>query len=298
MHEDNFRKITCAVARDYDMVDYLSKLGIEVVKIRGNDFWYHSPLRQEKTPSFKINRKMNRWFDFGEGAGGNLIDFAIRYNNCTAGDFLQMLADGQYALHQPGSVLAAPAKQTITILGDHSLRSTALLNYLKERRIPLHFAENYCREVCYQLGKGTYSAIGFKNNSGGFELRNEHFKGSSSPKDITTILNKAQELSVVEGSFDFLSYLVMIGQEPAMDFLILNSLALFDRALPIMEQYAKVHLYLDNDKAGKNCVLQARSVSDRYVDESALYHNYKDLNDFLGHKPIDNGEHDFGEHTA
>ncbi len=48
--------------------------------------------------------------------------------------------------------------------------------------------------------------MGFKNNFGGFELRNKYFKGSSSPKEITLISNNSPDrLNVFEGFMDFLS---------------------------------------------------------------------------------------------
>jgi len=43
-----------------------------------------------------------------------------------------------------------------------------LCRYLKQRRI-----------------EKIFKAIGFKNNAGGYELRNEYFKGSSCPKYIS-----------------------------------------------------------------------------------------------------------------
>ncbi len=75
----NFSKQRLSIeeARQTDMVDYLSKLGYEPAKVRGINYWYLSPLREERTPSFKINRKLNRWYDHGLGKGGNIIDFAI-----------------------------------------------------------------------------------------------------------------------------------------------------------------------------------------------------------------------------
>ncbi len=63
--------------KQLDMVEYLEKLGYQPRKIRNNDFWYLSPLRDEKTASFKVNRKLNAWYDFGLGQGGNIIDFCI-----------------------------------------------------------------------------------------------------------------------------------------------------------------------------------------------------------------------------
>lgn len=44
-----------------------------------------------------------------------------------------------------------------------------------------------------------YRAVGFKNNAGGYELRNEYFKGSSAPKYVSYIDNKANNISVFEG---------------------------------------------------------------------------------------------------
>src|SRR5919199_1336957 len=70
-------KASCEEVRQMDIVSYLSSLGYQPSKIRNHDYWYHSPLRNEKTPSFKVNRKLNRWYDHGIGKGGNLIDFAI-----------------------------------------------------------------------------------------------------------------------------------------------------------------------------------------------------------------------------
>ncbi len=76
---------SCLEAKQMDIVQYLSSIGYEPAKIRNCDYWYLSPLRDEKTPSFKVNRKLNRWYDHGIGKGGNVIDFAILYNNCTVG---------------------------------------------------------------------------------------------------------------------------------------------------------------------------------------------------------------------
>ncbi|MBT1687384.1 CHC2 zinc finger domain-containing protein [Dawidia soli] len=73
--------LTCATARQIDLVYYLASLGYTPAKIRNNDYWYLSPFRDEKTPSFKIDRKLNVWYDHGEGTGGNLIDFGTRYLN-------------------------------------------------------------------------------------------------------------------------------------------------------------------------------------------------------------------------
>ncbi|MDQ6845614.1 MAG: CHC2 zinc finger domain-containing protein [Bacteroidota bacterium] len=74
-------KLNCVAANRIDLVDYLSNLGYRPQKIKNNDYWYLSPLRNEKTASFKVNRKLNVWFDFGEGNGGDLVDLECNILN-------------------------------------------------------------------------------------------------------------------------------------------------------------------------------------------------------------------------
>lgn len=60
----------------------------------------------------------------------------------------------------------------------------------------------------YRIGGKPYFALAFKNDSGGYELRNPRFKGSTS-KDITHIRQKGEPRDtcfVFEGFMDFLSF--------------------------------------------------------------------------------------------
>ena len=82
---------SCAEARQIDLVGYLAQLGHHPVQVRHPNYWYLSPLRKEKTPSFKVNQKLNCWYDHGLGQGGNLIDFGIRYHGCTVSELLHHL---------------------------------------------------------------------------------------------------------------------------------------------------------------------------------------------------------------
>ena len=58
------------------LADFLSRLGHEPATRKGTRLWYKSPLRQEQTPSFKVETTLNCWYDFGLGKGGNIIDLA------------------------------------------------------------------------------------------------------------------------------------------------------------------------------------------------------------------------------
>jgi hypothetical protein len=260
-------------------------LGHEPTKVRKDDYWYLSPLRNEKTASFKVNRKLNRWYDHGLGKGGSLIDFGIEYHHCTISELLVKLS-GRFSFQKPVILhpeIANKPEQGIEILEDSRLSSFALLNYLRQRHIPVEIAEKYCREVRYDLNGKTWYGIGFKNDSGGWEIRNPYFKGSSSPKDITTFRNGKDEASVFEGFIDFLSFITIHKNIPEnnQDFVVLNSVSFFEKARPFMEQHWAVRLYLDRDTTGQRITRRALSMNERYIDESKLYKNHKDLNDWL-----------------
>ena len=273
--------------RDLDLVNYLASLGHEPRKIRGNDFWYLSPLRNERVPSFKVNRKINRWYDFGLGQGGNLIDFAIRYQGCSVGDFCSTFAlrNKTETIGLMKRTSACNPDNKIEIKEIVSLRSDGLLTYLRERRISIRIADFYCKEVRYRVGNTHFFSIGFPNRSGGFELRNAYFKSSSSPKDISLLKGSSDKLLVFEGFMDFLTFRTFHPEldESKRNFLILNSISLFERARNQMESHRYVGLYLDHDKAGLACTQQALSLSTCYHDESTMYKNFKDLNEWAMH---------------
>src|SRR4051812_48036860 len=86
-----YKLFTCVEARKIDFVDYLFSLGFKPAKIRNNDYWYLSTLRDEAEASFKVNRKLNTWYDFALGKGGNLIDFRRFYNECLTTELLEKL---------------------------------------------------------------------------------------------------------------------------------------------------------------------------------------------------------------
>jgi hypothetical protein len=48
-----------------------------------------------------------------------------------------------------------------------------------------------------------------------------------------------------------------------------------------MEKHQSIHLYLDQDEAGRKNTKQALKRSPNFKDESKLYKGYKDLNDWL-----------------
>ena len=283
------KKINCNEAKRMDIVTYLESLSIKPQTVNGNDYWYLSPLRDEKTPSFKINRKLNVWYDHGIGQGGNLVDLGILLHHCSVQEFLGKLNSlgDSFSFHQP---VMPPqksdevAEKKIKLIAADTLTDPILCHYLETRNIPVEIAKNYCRQITYMNGEKQFYAIGFKNNSGGFELRSPNFKSTVSPKDFTFLnAQKFDAVAVFEGFTDFLS-LIASGKQilPELtNFLVLNSLSFFEKARPVMEQHERVYLLLDNDAAGKNCAKRALSLSHQYNDLSNRYEEDKDINEWL-----------------
>jgi hypothetical protein len=294
------KKLSCAEVNQIDIVDYLSRLGYAPQKISNNDYWYLSPLRDEKTASFKVYRKMNAWYDHATGKGGRLVDFGTLYHNCSVKDFLEKIniEKGLIVSFHPHYFSLAGEKKDLSeqpgkikILSSDEITEPELLQYLKERQIPITIASQFCEQVCFELYSKKRLAIGFKNDNGGYELRNQYFKGSSTPKQPKLIVqNDTKELFVFEGFFSFLSFqtLQQLNKKnnielPARqaDFLILNSLSFFEKNRETMEKYSNTHLFLDRDSAGIKFTQQALQWSKKYIDQSHTYKKYKDLNEFL-----------------
>jgi DNA primase len=297
------KKLKCEQAKEIDLVDYLASLGHRPVKTSNQDYWYLSPFRDEKTASFKVNRQKNVWYDHALGKGGDLIDFGTQYHNCSVSELLDRLSEYQtrpvLSFHPPtvagnlpiaNSRFAGEKKEAndskIVILNTRPLAAEQLLNYLQKRCIPQEIASRFCKEVDFLLYGKKHTVIGFQNNAGGYELRNENFKGSSSPKGVTFIDNRTDDIVVFEGVFSFLSFCTVNKNltAPLSNCLVLNSLSFFEKSRPLIEQFSQIHLLLDRDIAGMNCTKQALQWDrEKYIDRSDFYQNHKDLNDWLSH---------------
>ncbi|OJU22808.1 MAG: hypothetical protein BGN92_02815 [Sphingobacteriales bacterium 41-5] len=277
--------------KSIQITDLLERLGHKPDKIRDKEYWYKSPFRKEDTASFKVNIIINTWFDMAEWKGGNIVDLAIRlFNEPDLSKLLNKIENQFFSLRQQMSFQKSevqeskketPNESKIEIIKIGQLQNQALLDYLASRHIDDTIAAQYCREIHYKVESKQYHAIGFKNNSGGFELRNKYFKGAFRPKDFTFIDKQRTELAVVEGFFDFLTLRTNWSLlTKSTNYLILNSLALFEKAMPLMKQHEKVYLLLDHDEPGTSATSMAIKMSRKFEDMSDLYQGHKDLNEW------------------
>jgi len=283
-------RMTLDQIKALDIVAWLAGLGFAPVTVKkGYEYWFLSPLREEAHASFKVNQQLNRWYDFGLAAGGNLVDLGLRYYGCTISELLVRFNDGggvgAQVLHLPKPVVAEPQ---LVVTDVRPIFSFPLKNYLHERGIPVAVADEFCAEVRYKVGGHELYGIGFKNDAGGYEIRSKIAKSSSAPKTITSLNYGASSVQVFEGFFDLLSWRVLHPYDDARatNLVVLNSVALFERALPFLESHERVHLWLDNDSTGKRYLNQALALGARYRDESGFYSQFKDLNEWLCGKGV------------
>jgi hypothetical protein len=287
MNRNDDNLLSPAQINALDIVSFLDTLGYFPTRVSFPHHWYLSPLRPEKTASFKVNSKLNAWWDFGIQQGGNLVKFLSLYYSCSVSEvplhFSATLPIRIVPLFSPAS---KPVEDNaIRNLNVSSLLAPSLLRYLSRRRIAQNVAQKFCQQASYTVRQKEYYAIAFPNRSGGYELRNEYFKGSSSPKDVTLITGGNSTLCVFEGFIDFLSYQTALNSlpVPSRDYLILNTLGFLGACQDVICSYPSVFLFLDNDTAGSEATAIATSWSNTIADQRSLYAAHKDVNDWLCH---------------
>ncbi|VXB83457.1 toprim domain-containing protein [Maribacter litoralis] len=279
-------KLTCEEARKIDIINYLSENSILPIRENNNSAFFLSIFRQETKASLKVDKRLNLWFDFGEGQGGNIIDLVIKFKGVNVSEALNILSNNStpFFFHQQPIHLEI-SQTKIVVKAVKPIQHLGLINYLETRGISISTARSICKEVHFILNEKKYFSIGLKNLSKGWELRNKYFKSGSSPKDISLIKNSSTTLMVTEGMFDMLSLLEMDNSLiKKADLLILNSCSFHEKLMNYKNDYDEIDLYLDHDETG-------RKITDKFVNEqmnfqdcSKLYLGYNDVNDWLINK--------------
>ena len=288
MKEEDLSRI-----KRYPIVEYLERKGIKPVRRTPSYALYHSPLREETHPSFKVDTEKNLWIDYGEGRGGSIIDLCMRMEGCTLSEAIRRLGQnasdkGTYSSlndfvpNNPQPVMAVNGARRLIEISD--TLPPHLQDYLtKERCIDLEKAMPFLKCISYEVRGRRYQAIGFANLSAGYELRDDKtFKGTIAPKDITPIFtDRAEPVCIFEGFMDFLSFLSM-KEEITNHCLVMNSVSNVARTIRYLNDRHLTHIraFLDNDEAGRRTVQDFIKAGFHVEDMNIHYKDFKDLNDF------------------
>ena len=292
-----------SLIKRYPIVEYLERKGIKSVRRTPSYALYRSPLREDMHPSFKVDTEKNLWIDYAEGKGGSIIDLYMRLEGCTLLEAIRQLGrndpdDTAHSL-QRERVQDTSKQESIRqaastnggarrLIGISDTLPLHLQKYLTEERcINIEKATPFLRCISYEVRGHHYQAIGFANQSGGYELRdNGTFKGTIAPKDITPIFSdRAEPVCIFEGFIDFLSFLSM-KEEVINHCLVMNSVSNVARSIRYLNdrQVSSIRTFLDNDEAGRRATEDFMEAGFKVDDMSVHYRNFKDLNEYHIHR--------------
>ena len=300
----------------------------------------NSPLRDDLNPSFFIT-KYNTWIDYGNGERGDIFDLIMRLENTA--DFKSTVLkakeifknlygeiptnkeeiikhkikketrefeDNKVIKNKNINVLNSSEKKKkkniLEIVEKTTPNDSNLINYFtQERGIDKVILNNFTEQLkIYNKKTNKYfTAIGFNNNAGGYELRNKLFKGSLGKKHISTRnYNSKKGIILLEGFTDYLSLLTILNNDKYINtneifkyilkkldkisFIILNSVVNLQKTEPFIKNKT-VFTLLDNDDAGiattKKLKTEYNKITDDIIDltPEILRGSNKDINDYL-----------------
>lgn len=264
---------------------------------------YHSPYRNEKTPSFFVFTKTNRWWDFGAKEGGDVVDLVKKYldsqkASCEVSDALRwtknmvsFIGISPVAVYDSYAEKSRADEKTLELKHTGPIKEKGLILYGKKRGITQSVLKQYFEQV-HIFNKNTcktFITLGMRNESNGYDLRNPIFKGCIGTKDITFIrgtIIKPSAIHVFEGAFDFVTLIEQRKGKPLEnDAIILHSLNCMDKGSAFIRNYgySKCYSWMDNDTAG---LIAVKSWDDfckleenlQHVPMNAKYAPHNDVN--------------------
>ena len=276
--------MNCKQFNTIPLEEVLLSLGHLPTKQSEKEAWFLNPFAKENHASFKINKNLNYWYLHSEGIGGNNVAFMKKYLNASVSEVLLWAESHNFSSFHQQNISNSKLEnisKNYAIMNVKEIQHPALLEYLKSRKV--EDQTKFLKEIHYRMNDKNYFGIGFKNDSGGYEIRNKYSKICLGKKDISTIINESNSVRIFEGFFDFLSFKNLENEleKKYSDYLILNSVSMIHNIKNSLGKYEKVELYFDNDEAGNRAVEIISSEIQNAKDCRVLYSDFKDLNEYL-----------------
>ena len=272
--------MNCSEAKNISIRAVLESFSLFPSNENSRTAFYLAIDREEKTPSLSVDFSKNTAFDFGTGKSYDIISIVQTMKKCSVSDALKYLEQFNFSFQEQNLKLENLPKG-YEIIDVKKIQHPALLDYLKNRNV--EDQKKWVEEIHYRMNDKDYFGIGFKNDSGGYEIRNAYSKICLGKKDITSIKNDSKDVRVFEGFFDFLSFKKVENylEKETSDYIILNSVSMIHKVKNSLENYKNIELYFDNDEAGTRAVEIIKTDLKNAEDCRILYSSFKDLNDWL-----------------
>ena len=289
---------------------------------RQGNIWCFSPFRpEEKTASFKINTKLNNWYDFGhsgiikmagktmQGSGGDILDlFNDYFGRDRKTGIPQTLKEVEQLNHSvmPVKHITPREKEVIKEEPRYKILKIAdgitfigLKEELQKRKISYELANLYLKQgyILDTVTDKKYNAFLFENGSNGYEVsipnpKNKNcFKTSIGGKGSTYFApsKESKSAEVFEGFWDWLSWLeIKKIKYPIHHSFILNSTSFANEVVQKIHSQQElnyVFLFLDNDNAGfqttHSMALEFEEMNLKIASMDGFYKDYKDVSEYL-----------------
>lgn len=267
------------------IVAYMEASGYEHKHNSGKWTFFLSPFRQEGNPSFGVNTILNTWSDFGGESGGDIIELVMKLENLSFSDACEFIASDKSVKFVEFESKGDANKKYVEVTPVDIIIPSLDVYMTGVRKINKEVLYTYCSVVKFQFPASDYYlpcyGIGFKNDKGGWEVRNETYKIASTPKWYTTIGIDTESVNLFEGFINFLSALTYYGIKKFKNrTYVLNGTGQISAVLPILKD-KHVNYFGDNDLAGNKVYTKLKQAKIKVTDCRDHYEFSNDLNDYI-----------------
>lgn len=285
------------IKEKYTCLDYLGK---PLKKTSSGWYVYRCPWKKDAHPSLNVSPDGKVWRDLSNSgakdAEGGIIELVQTCLNTK--DFKAVCAEFDSSSFSMSKSFDDQKEKDLECsrfasFSVTSLQSRGLFAYLTKRKVNTFIARQFLQEAHYSFQERTDGrylyALAYQNDRGGYELRGapytdnpDGFKGGTTPKGITTHLDRGNAPVVVfEGFFDMLSFATLCGGVKH-NYVCLNSIVNVPAAIEVLRPMGgKVLLCLDNDDGGNKATKQILDALPSAIDIRNRFAPAKDVNEYL-----------------
>jgi len=279
------------------IVALLERLGYRPFSSSGTELLYTGIFNDEDIkPTFLVNDHLGVWFDHRIGQGGNIVDFGLAYWKTSPEEVLEKI---NKIINMPlndytSSTKVKSRKRSAVKIPHYEIEAVKELgnnpeitDYLKIRNI-WQSAQGRLKEVYYFVEdqkklRKQFSAAGWQNEIGAWEVSNFYFKACLGHRALTYVPGDEESVAVFSGYLNYLSWRFEnpLATESIITF---NNAALIQGALRKAKNFGKIKLFFHRDNAGQLATLEFMKTLPQAIDCSHFYENFIDYNEKLKHK--------------
>lgn len=262
----------------------LASAGYTPIRPTATGSMFRAEYRGDLNASLSVDYGKNVWYDFGAGTGGDVADLYRLLHDCSIGDALRAVRDGESSIaptsHKvPQTVRECPIKVT----AHREIRPTdATAKYLTEQRGLTYWEHLY--HVNYTNAGKPFFGIGWRAVDEGWHIRSLGKAKFCTSQQISFVERGSDNCIIFEGVLDYLSLCQMFPAYRSYDAVILNSVTNVNKAIGVAQEYKEVHLLLDNDLAGDTSTSNLMGALPQAKDDRSFFAPYNDINEFLQYK--------------